>query len=113
LKLLTVKDTDKVSDVYAMMKKYDVSQLPVVNAANEFIGSLSDSVLFDKLMEKPDLRDTEISHIMQAPFPMVKPDTSIAHVSKLINKNNQAVLMTDLGGNTHIITKYDIIDAVG
>lgn len=113
LKLLTVKDSDKVNDVYALMKKYDVSQLPVVNEQNEFIGSLSDSMLFDKLIEKPELKETEIKHIMQAPFPMVKPDTSIANVSKLINKNNQAVLMTDMGGNTHIITKYDIIDAVG
>ncbi len=113
LKLLTVKDTDKISEVYALMKKYDVSQLPVVNKEGEFIGSLSDSVLFDKLIENPDIRETEISYIMQSPFPMVKPDTSIAKVSKLINKNNQAVLMTDLGGNTHIITKYDIIDAVG
>jgi len=113
LKLLTVKETDKVSDVYALMKKYDVSQLPVVNAQNEFIGSLSDSMLFEQLIENPELKETEIKLIMQAPFPMVRPDTSIANVSKLINKNNQAVLMTDLGGNTHIITKYDIIDAVG
>ncbi len=112
LKLLTIKDTDKVNDVYVLMKKYDVSQLPVVNAQNEFVGSLSDSVLFDKLMENPGIKDMEIKQIMQAPFPMVKHDTSITQVSKLINKNNQAVLMTDLGGNTHIITKYDIIDAI-
>lgn len=113
LKLLTVKDTDKVSDVYDLMKKYDVSQLPVVDAGKKFIGSLNDSALFEKLIEKPELKETEIRHIMQAPFPFVRPDTTIASVSKLINKNNQAVLVTDLGGNTHIITKYDIIDAVG
>lgn len=113
LKLLTVKETDKVSDAYDLMKKYDVSQLPVVNEAKQFIGSLNDSALFEKLVEKPELKETEIRHIMQAPFPFVKPDTTIANVSKLINKNNQAVMVTDMGGNTHIITKYDIIDAVG
>jgi cystathionine beta-synthase len=113
LKLLTVKESDKVIEVYALMKKYDVSQLPVVNGQDEFIGSMSDSVLFDKLIENPDIKEKEIGQIMQAPFPMVKADTSIAQVSKLINKNNQAVLVSDMGGNTHIITKYDIIDAVG
>ena len=54
-----------------------------------------------------------IDSLMQAPFPSVKSDTSIEQVSKLINKHNQAVLMTDMGGNTHIITKYDVIDSVG
>ena len=54
-----------------------------------------------------------IQAVMMPSFPMVKADTSIEDVSKLINKHNQAVLMTDMGGNTHIITKYDVIDAVG
>jgi cystathionine beta-synthase len=95
-----------------MMKKFDISQIPVVNDAGEFVGSLNDSYLFETLVDQPDLKSANIDKVMQKPFPMVKPDTEIQQVSKLINKNNQAVLMTDLGGNVHIITKYDVIDAV-
>ena len=36
----------------------------------------------------------------------------IEEISKLINKDNNAVLLKDLGGNMHIITKHDIIQAV-
>lgn len=113
LKLLTVNEAQKVDEAYQLMKKYDVSQIPVVNAKGEFVGSLSDSDLFETLIEQPELKSAEIAKVMNPPFPFVKSSTSIEQVSKLINKNNQAVLMTDLGGNTHIITKYDVIDAVG
>ncbi len=113
LKLLTIKDTDLVNQAYDIMKKYDVSQIPVVNQSGEFVGSLNDSDLFESLIEHPDLKQSPINKVMQKPFPVVKEDTTIEAVSKLINKNNQAVLVTDRGGNTHIITKYDVIDAVG
>jgi len=33
-------------------------------------------------------------------------------VSKLITKENNAVLMTDLSGATHIITKHDLIQGI-
>ncbi len=112
-KLVTVKANDLVSNAYALMKKYDISQLPVINNKNEFVGSLNDSDLFEKLIENPEVKNMAIQAVMMPSFPMVKVDTSIEDVSKLINKQNQAVLITDMGGNTHIITKYDVIDAVG
>ena len=36
----------------------------------------------------------------------------IEEVSKLITRDNNAVLLNDMGGNVHIITKHDIIQAV-
>jgi cystathionine beta-synthase len=49
---------------------------------------------------------------MQAPFPIVGEHAPIEEVSKLITKDNNAVILKDMGGNTHIITKHDIIEAV-
>jgi predicted transcriptional regulator len=37
---------------------------------------------------------------------------SIEEVSSKINKANAAVLMMDMGGNWHIITKQDLIQAI-
>ncbi len=49
---------------------------------------------------------------MGKPFPIVKMGTPVEDVSKLITKENQAVLV-DLGnGKHHIITKYDIIGSI-
>ncbi|MES2616654.1 MAG: pyridoxal-phosphate dependent enzyme [Bacteroidota bacterium] len=111
-KLLTVNSQQLAKDAYELMKKYDISQIPVVDNEGHFVGSLNDADLFEQLIDQPESKTSAISTIMRPAFPLVKPDTLIEDVSRLINKTNQAVLMTDRGGNTHIITKYDIIDAV-
>ena len=49
---------------------------------------------------------------MQAPFPVVKEDTSIEAISKLINKDTTAVLVELNDGNHHIITRHDLIAAM-
>lgn len=111
-KLVTVKETDKVQEAFTIMNKFDISQIPVVNEKGEFTGSLSDNHLFSKLIQQNELKHEPVKNIMQSPFPMVSAGSSIEEVSAKITRENNAVLVTDLGGNVHIITKYDIIDAI-
>ncbi|TNE82413.1 MAG: pyridoxal-phosphate dependent enzyme [Bacteroidetes bacterium] len=111
-KLVTVKEEQDIASACELMQKYGISQIPVVNASNEFTGALNDSHLFQNLLSNPECRNQTVKELMQKSFPIVKHSDSIDAVSKLINKENNAVLMMDLGGNWHIITKYDIIEAL-
>lgn len=113
LKLVTANLKDNVHDTVVKMRKYDISQIPVVNEKGEFAGSLNDTHLFSKLIEQPDLKNELIDKVVQPPFPFVRTDASLEEVSKLITKENNAVLVKTLGGDIHIITKQDIIDALG
>lgn len=110
-KLLTVDVNAKVSDALQLMNKYNISQIPVTEG-NEYVGALNDSYIFNKLLETNDVKNQSVKSLMQSPFPVVGEQASIEDISKLINKENNAVLMRDLGGNVHIITKHDIIEAV-
>ena len=110
-KLVTVDDSASVSDALALMNKYDISQLPI-KKGNEFVGSLDDGYIFSKLINDNDIKNKKVSDIMQKAFPIVDVHATIDEISKLITKDNNAVLMRDLGGNTHIITKHDVIQAV-
>ncbi len=110
-KLVTVEDSASVSDALALMNKYDISQLPI-KKGNDFVGSLDDGYIFSKLIHDNDIKNKKVADIMQKAFPIVEPQTTIDEISKLITKDNNAVLMRDLGGNTHIITKHDVIQAV-
>ena len=49
---------------------------------------------------------------MGKPFPIVKANTPIDEVSKLISKDNQTVLVELENGKYHIITKHDIISSI-
>jgi len=110
-KLLTVDVSDTVQKALELMNKYFISQIPVKENGN-FVGSLSDSYLFSRLMEDSDIKNQPVQRLMQPAFPVVGEKAPIEEVSKLITKDNNAVLMRDLGGNVHIITKHDIIEAV-
>ncbi len=112
LKLVTANENETIADVCNTLNKFGISQIPVVNDQNEFVGSISDNQLFSCLLNQDNIKSNKISSIMQAPFPMIAANANIEEVSKLITKENSAVLVTDMGGNTHIITKYDIIDAI-
>jgi cystathionine beta-synthase len=112
LKLVTAKADDEVSQVITMMRKFDVSQIPVIDTKGNFVGSVNDTHLYSTLIEHPDLKAKQVKELMQAPFPFVHQDASIEEVSKLITKENHAVLMKTLIGDVHIITKQDVIDAL-
>jgi cystathionine beta-synthase len=109
--LVSLYAEELLSHAIAKMRKFGISQIPVMKD-NKFAGSLDDSHLFKLLIDNPELKDSPISSVMQAPFPIVKTSTSVEEVSKLINKNTHAVLVELDNGKYHIITRYDIISSL-
>jgi cystathionine beta-synthase len=112
LPLVTVKETDTCETAFAIMQKYGISQIPVTNEQKNFTGALEDAGLYAALLKNRDLMQSQVKDVMRKPFPIVSYSDTIDHVSALINKDNNAVLMMDLGGNWHIITRYDVIGAM-
>ena len=109
--LVVIRTEELVSHAIERMRKYKISQIPVVDITG-FVGSVDESNLFNSFLSDNNVADKPIKEIMGKPYPIVKKGASIEEVSKLINKENQAVLI-DLGENKHhIITKYDIIGAI-
>jgi len=113
LPLVTAKEDQLISDAFELMQKFNISQMPVQNSNGEFTGSLIDSHLFAQLVKNRSLMHESVKSIMQKPFPIVKSIDTIDHVSSLFSNQTPAVLMMDMGGNWHIITKVDVITAIG
>jgi cystathionine beta-synthase len=110
-KLLTVDVKETVANAITLMTKYDISQIPV-KSGNEFVGALNDSHVFAKLISNESLKQETVDKVMEKAFPFVDMNASIEDVSKLITKENNAVLMKDRLGEVHIITKHDIIESI-
>jgi cystathionine beta-synthase len=109
--LVVVRTEELVSHAIERMRKYKISQIPVIDV-NGFVGSVDESDLFQSYISDKNTAERPIREVMGAPFPMVSKNASIEEVSKLITKENQAVLV-DLGnGKHHIITKHDIINSI-
>lgn len=109
--LVIVRTEELVSHAIERLRKYKISQIPVIDT-NGFVGSVDETDLFRSYVEDKDIADKPIREVMGKPYPIVQANTSIEEISKLINKDNQAVLV-DLGnGRHHIITKHDIISSI-
>ena len=109
--LVTVFGEQLLGHAIESMRKYNISQIPVMKDG-KFVGSLCDSRVYQSLMDNPSLRDAPISSIMEPTFPIVKRDTPMDEVSKLINKENSAVLVQLGDDNYHIVTRHDVISAI-
>lgn len=110
--LVTAMDTDKAETAFAKMQKFGISQLPVKNAAGEWVGSLEDSRLYSALLKDSNQLQQPVSSLMGQPYPIVSFNTGIKEISSQINKDNHSVLMMDMGGHWHIITRQDLIQAI-
>jgi len=110
-KLITVNPETPINDAVNLMTKYNISQIPVVKG-HEHVGALNDSYVFAQLIQNESLKQANVEQLMQKPFPIIDGNLAIEEVSKLISKENNAVLVKDLGGSVHIVTKHDIISAI-
>jgi cystathionine beta-synthase len=109
--LLTVKTEELVWHAIERMRLNNVSQLPVEDSSG-IVGSVDESDIFELYFNNKESANKPIKEIMGAPFPVVTASTTIDKISKLINRENSAVLV-DLGNNKfHIITKYDVIKSI-
>ncbi|WP_298238936.1 pyridoxal-phosphate dependent enzyme [uncultured Algibacter sp.] len=109
--LITVKTEELVSHAIERMKKYKISQIPVEDS-NGFVGAIDEADLLRKYIENKDISDLPIKEVMHKPFPIVEKNIPIEAISKLIHRDNNAVLVKLDDNNYQIITKYDIISAL-
>ena len=117
--LVTIDPKQTVAEVIELMKKYDIENVPVMNACQTdnglgegIIGSLSESGLFKKILSNPEIKNQQVQSVMEKAYPVVPFDTPVERLSNLISKETGAVLSKDDSGNYHIVTKYDIIQSL-
>ncbi|WP_074408244.1 MULTISPECIES: pyridoxal-phosphate dependent enzyme [Aquimarina] len=109
--LITVKTEELVSHAIERMRKFKISQIPVVDS-DGFVGSVDESALFTAFLDDKNTGSTPIKDVMKGSFPIVNAKTSLDEISKLIKNGSSAVLVELENGKHHIITKYDVISHI-
>ena len=111
-KLITVTPNQSVAEAVALMEKYDIEHIPVMEN-NQIKGSISEGGLFIKMFSNPEIKSQTIATVTEPSYPVVDIATPIEKLGSLINKTNGAVLVLDEKSDFHIITKYDILQSLG
>jgi cystathionine beta-synthase len=110
-KLVSLTPDHTVLEAVELMKKYDIENIPVFENGKN-VGAISESGLFDKLLNNPEIKLQSVKDVMEKPYPEVSFDTPVERLSSFINKENGAVLSKDDSGIYQIVTKYDIIQSL-
>ncbi len=110
-KLVTIEPTNTVAEAVELMKRYDIEQIPVLKNG-ELAGAVSESGLFQKVFNNPEIRNATVESVMEHAYPVVDFDTPVERLGHLITKENGAVIAKDEKGDFHIVTKYDVIQSL-
>ena len=106
--IVSIKEDDKVKDVLELITKTGYTQIPVLKG-KQSIGAIREGRLLSKLVDNPQLYNSLIKDVMEASFPLLDAKTEISEVKSLL-KENAAILVSDFGLVTDIITRYDLIN---
>ena len=108
----SVNANHSVKEVLTMMKQNDISQLPVMKD-EDIIGSISESTLLEFVLNNPlQNSDKDVSEIMEEAFPTVDMDMNAKEINRYMSKKTPAVIAKDQTGTLHILTQYDILQAL-
>ena len=110
--LVTLPKDNPVSEAINMMKDNDIAQLPITDENGKIVGSITENVIYTKLLDNPDCKHLSVENIMAEPFPQLDSSATYNQVSSLLNKENNAVLIRYEDGTRSIITKYDMLQAL-
>jgi len=106
--LITVGVDDAVKDALDLLRRYEISQLPVMRGT-EIAGSINDVAVMQAVFDRADLLHKHVSEVMGRPFPGLEADVAIDRAYKLLTLANSAIVVLDGGRPVGVVTRQDII----
>lgn len=108
----SIEADQTLREAFRVMKEHDLSQLPVTRG-DDIIGSVTESLVLNLLLENPIANaDKLIQDVMAEPFPWIDIETPLKRMNRLLDKRVPAILCKDHAGQVHILTQYDVIQAL-
>ena len=105
--IISAKPDNSVKEVISKMKSHSISQLPVMSG-NKQLGSISESIIIEKMQEGKSFDKVSAKEIMESPFPTTSKKISVSSLLPLL-KEVGAVLIVDKDKIVGIVSKTDVI----
>lgn len=104
VKIISVSPSDSVKEAISKMKKFQISQMPVVDD-HKLIGLVSESTILEAMLNS---KVSQIKEVMQEAPPILSKATSIQVVSSLL-RHFPMVVVAEEGKLVGLITKSDLL----
>ena len=110
-KLASAAPTDTLFAAMSVMRKHDISQLPVLEK-NKVVGTVMEDEVLGHMLKGRDIKKMIVREAMTAALPVLAPEARIESVLRYFTPDRPAVLVQTSKSSYDIITKYDVVDAV-
>lgn len=107
--LLTVGPKDTIRTAIDLMRKYEISQLPVIDDNGNIVGSMQESTAMKLIFDHVDIAHQHVADHMGRPFPVLERDAPIDKAYKRLSLGASAIMIHDGGKPVAVLTKSDII----
>ena len=108
--LQSASPADSAQDALRKMDALDISQLPVIED-QQFLGAVTEDRLVALVLQGQDLGARVVREVMEPPFPIVDPHTTIDEVTSLLS-GATAILVRMSARRFEILTKADVVHAI-
>lgn len=113
--VVTVDFDDKVRTAVELMKRRDISQLPVMLRGHP-VGAIEEEKILKRLvsnLSNPDrVYDTKIGDLISSVYPSISSNASLIEIADLLSRGHSALLVVEGNELKGIITKIDLISAL-
>ncbi len=112
---VTIGSHEKVGAAIDAMRRYGISQLPVVrdepvDSIADVVGSLQERELLERVFRNPDALNEDVAVAMQPPLPAVDADASVDQVYEGLSGGSGAVVVVSAGRPSGILTRSDLLE---
>ncbi|PZR56090.1 MAG: cystathionine beta-synthase [Candidatus Meridianibacter frigidus] len=106
--MISVTETDVVKDALELLRKFEISQIPVMRG-HEQVGGINDVGVMQAVFDRADILHKPVSEVMGRPFPVLPQNAEIDLAYKLLTLANPAVVVIDEQEPVGVLTRQDII----
>jgi cystathionine beta-synthase len=106
--MITVAEDDSVHLALDLLRRYQISQLPVMRG-DAIVGSINDVAVMQAVFDRSDLLHKQVHAVMGRPFPTLDAESEVDRAYKLLTLANSAIVVTENGAPVGVLTRQDII----
>jgi len=106
--LITLNENDTVKNALDLLRKYEISQIPVMHGKRQ-VGSINDVGVMRAVFDRADIIHQSVTEVMGHPFPTIEAFDEIEKAYKLLTLANSAIVVLDDDEPVGVLTRQDVI----
>ena len=107
--VVSVTPTDSVADAVELLRRYGISQTPVMEHG-QMVGSLTEDLLLRRLASGEPLSSLAVKEVQGPPFTMLEADAPARDAYTLFGSGQSAVAIMSKDTLEGIVTKSDLLE---